>query len=173
MWPQSRLADNAAYYVGRTMYEQMNYPGAEQALVAAEKQYSMSNVLDQIVIWEGKAQLLQKAPAKAEMTLRRALSSFARSPFLAEAHYYLGRSIYDQMRLPEALMEWKLIIANYKTSFWVDPAYDFVVRVEADMKNCAAANQDYAAYKAAFPMSMHLMPACAYKLMLKCAGACP
>ena len=49
----------------RSLYDQMMYGPALDQLVQAEKNYPGSNVLDGVVVWQGKAQLAQEAVRRA------------------------------------------------------------------------------------------------------------
>jgi TolA-binding protein len=141
-------------------------------LVQTENSYPMSNVLEGIIVWEAKAQLALNNAVVAEATLRRGLMRFPTPTNGGEWHYWLGRTIEAQMRLPEALAEFKMVVSMFRASALADNAFDHLVRIEVDLGTCPAANTDYAAFKSAFPTSPLLTGCCAYK-MAKCAGACP
>jgi TolA-binding protein len=139
----SKLADNAAYWVGRCLFSladvlktQADFAGAQpgfaaaQAQLAATKtssQFLTSNVLDLVQVYLGRSQLEQGLCAAARGAAAASFYSAAQTSFgdyftffgapvlpsAASAHYWRGRTSYAQGGLAQAITEFETVVAGW------------------------------------------------------------
>jgi len=152
-FPGSSYRDNAAYYLGRSLFEKP-FDAATPA---------------------GDAERVQ--------SLGTAITSFGQvtaalsSSFRPGAFYWRGRAEYARAFYPGFPGDLAAALADFDavpaTSTYHDNALAYAVRTEVRQGNCAGACADYAALLAAYPASSYTASAGAYLAASVCAATCP
>jgi outer membrane protein assembly factor BamD len=117
-------------------YKKKHYNEAKTILTEAKYQCSGSPLMDTLLYYLGKADVMLKLPSEARIEFERLIQDFPTSPFSDESHYLLGYCSFveanpperDQEKTHKAIRELTDFIDRYPESSYIDSAKKYIER---------------------------------------------
>lgn len=150
-------ADNAQYYIGKTLYMQLDNIGARAAFDAVLVTYPATLLVDNVNYWLGRVSLVVAEVAAVEADFGPVATLFSdfivnypTSTFVDNAHYYIGRTHHKLATLElfntdqaaavnsfdAARVKYQYVIDTFLTSVYLDNSHYYIGKSYHEQQNC-------------------------------------